>query len=146
MKEDIFTNAWRTVYNVISGNVPDPLTRNKKWIFSANPLIGSAFGDLTFPLITIEPFVIARGTPLTWGNQTVETELATTIEICDSSAGARLENLSGSVYNALWNKLNDFESSGLGFMILTGGGYEHIPISRDNRIHIRSFGLGFKTK
>jgi hypothetical protein len=146
MKPDIFTTAWRTTYGVISGNVPDPGSRNKHWIFSANPLIGSDFGKLTFPIIIIEPFTVSNGKPLTWGDETIETELATTIEIFDSSAGSRLDNLAGSMYNVLWSKLNDFESSGLGFMVLTGGGYQHIPISRDNRIHIRSFGLGFKTK
>lgn len=147
MKPNIFNNAFVTTHAIISGNVTDPLSRGSKWIFAANPLIGSPTDpNLRYPIIIIEPFIVSESMPLTFGDQTIETDLGTTIEVHDNQGGARFDNICGSLINGLWNNVQEFAKSGLDFMSLTGGGYDQITLSRTNRIHIKSFGLGFKTK
>lgn len=146
MKPDIFAKAFTTTYAIVSGNVTDPLSRGSKWIYAANPMIGSPSPDLRYPIITIEPYSSSNSEPLTFGTYMIETDIGTTIEVHDNAAGSRFDNTCGSLIDGLWRNAEEFAKSGLQFMFLPDGVYDNIPISNRNRIHIKSFGLGFKVK
>jgi len=147
MEADIFTKAWRTTYAIISGNVTDPIARGSKWIWGANPMVGSPTDpNLRYPIIVIEPFTVSDGGFLTFGDDHFEADIGTTIEVHDNSAGSRFDQTCGSLIVGLKKNAKEFAKSGMDFMFLSGGVYDHIPISRRNRLHIKSFGLGFKVR
>jgi hypothetical protein len=144
MNADLFPSAWTVTYNILSGNVTDPISRNKKWIFSANPMIGSPTDpSLRFPIIIIDPYTLQKANTSTMGRGNVDTSIGTTIEVHDSTAGSRFDAVFGTIFKTLFDNRHSFTNSGLTHMTLTNGDYNEIAISRSNRIHIRSLGLGF---
>jgi len=145
MEGDIFNKAWTTTYAIISGNVPDPINRGSKWIWAANPLIGSPTDpSLSYPIITIDPFTVSSSEPVTFGTKQIETTLATTIEVHDNAGGSRFDAICNDLVKALWDNAEEFAKSGLDFMFLSNGIYNQVVLSRTNRIHTKSFGLEFR--
>jgi len=139
---NLFNKAWTTLYAVISGDVPDPINRGNKWIFAANPLIDSGTTPgLKYPIIVIEPFRIDSQEPISFGTNIMETNISTNIEVHDNVGGSRFDAICSNVQSAIWNNADEFMKSGLSQLSIDGGIYDSIYFSRNNRLHIRSFGL-----
>ena len=147
MNVNTFNTAWTTTRAILSGNLVDPLSRGSKWIYAANPNIGStSTPDLRYPIVVIEPYSQGESNPETFGTYIMDNKLNTTIEICDNVGGSRFDALCGQFVNAFRSNLNEFAKSGLRLAHLTPGMYDSIYFSRDNRLHIKSFGVEFTTK
>jgi hypothetical protein len=141
---DLFGKGWNTLYKVISGAVPDPIDRGSKWIWAANPQIGSETKpNLRYPIMVIEPLTINSQSPQSFGTKLMDTDIGTTIEVHDNEGGSRFDAVCSDLQAAVWNNTSVLAQSGLLMPEFTGGTYDHIYFSRDNRLHIKSFGLGF---
>jgi len=51
----VFSNVFTIFYNLINNYVPDPLSRNTKWIFAEFPESDVAESKVKYPIIIIEP-------------------------------------------------------------------------------------------
>ena len=56
---NVFPDVFRTFYDLINSYVPDPLDRNKQWIFSSFPEEDIAEGKVKYPILIIEPAEMA---------------------------------------------------------------------------------------
>jgi hypothetical protein len=147
MDVNVFNTAFTTLYAVLSGNMVDPLTRGSKWIYAANPRLGSVTTpDLRYPIVIIEPFSQGESRPETFGTHIMDNAIKTTVEIHDNVGGSRLDSLCGQFVNAFRNRQVTFAQSGMLMPYLSPGNYDSLYFSRDNRLHIKSFGVEFKTK
>jgi hypothetical protein len=147
MNANTFNTAFTTTHAVLSGNLVDPLSRGSKWIYAANPRLGSVTApDLRYPIIVIEPYSQGDSSPETFGTYIMDNTINSTIEIHDNVGGSRFDALCGQFVNAFRSNLPEFAKSGMRLARLTPGLYDSIYFSRDNRLHIKSFGVEFVTK
>jgi hypothetical protein len=139
---DFLGTSWRTIYNVISGNVADPLSRNVGWIHDSFPDITNP-GSSFYPRIVIDNFqprsdIMAMGTL-----RKPQTELTSVITIYTNN-GSQLDYLTERVWNALYSQRNVLLQSGLKGLSLKPQGTDTVVIDRNNKIHSESFGLETK--
>jgi len=145
---DVFSNTWKTVFTVISGNVIDPQTRTgSKWIFADYPVAEDGTSHyhssgIGFPIITIEPFQTQTDN-ITMGLGKTYSEINSTITIHTSNK-AQIDTISSDIWDALNSNRQDFMQSGLHHLTVEQGGVETVAFDRDNKIHMKNMGVGFK--
>lgn len=141
---DITTTSWKTIFNVISGNVADPVSRSgSPWIYGAFPQIQKGKNDEFpgFPIITIDP-VQTDASNLEFGLSNQNTILSTAISVHSKSAQQR-DTLTSDIFDALNTGRSDFLASGMHGMEISVGGTDTVFVSRNNRVHTSDTNLSF---
>jgi hypothetical protein len=116
---NIFDETWNIVHTIISGNITDPDSRNKKWVLGAFPNTeGKDFPD--WPIIVIEnPNSSAQGISFT-PQGIVENTLDASVYVYSKSP-QQLNRLCGSIYNQLIESDSVFLLSGLRLTTIDSG-------------------------
>ena len=142
----LVNDAWNIIYQIISGNVTDPVSRGgSAWIFSSFPAIQEGKEDdfPGYPIITIESFQ-PDSSVLTHGAGYMSNKLNTEITVFSQSK-QQLDNVASNVFDALFNNRNVLTGSGLYNLTITPLGTDTDVISRNNKIHSWMIGVGLDT-
>jgi len=141
----IFKDAWNVLYNVVSGAVADPATRGgSAWIFSSFPAIQEGKNDEFpgYPIITLESFQPDTEL-LTHGAGYMSCPLNTEISLFSKSK-AQLDAVACDIFDAISSNRSVFVGSGFRLETITPMGIDTDVISRNNKIHAWTVGIGFK--
>ncbi len=142
----VLKDAWNILYQIISGNVADPVSRGgSAWIFSSFPAIQEGKEDdfPGYPIITIESFQ-PDSSVLTQGAGYMSNKLNTEITVFSQSK-QQLDNVANDVFESLFDNRNVLAGSGLYNLTITPLGTDTDVISRNNKIHSWMIGVGLDT-
>jgi hypothetical protein len=128
----LFTGTWSFLHALISGNVPDPQSRNKKWIFGAFPDIeGPNFPG--YPIVTIDN-PKSRVDQASWTtNSIMENKLNTTVTIF-SKTSTELNGINNQIYTTIKDNELAFTASGISFETNSPGA-DGVDVIGNQRIH-----------
>jgi len=135
---DLYSQAWKVTYNVISGNVTDPVSRGgSKWIFSDFPEIQKGAEDdfPGYPIITIDNFSNDTELP-TFQMGPRDNMLATTITV-HTKTRQQIDPINSDIYSAFSIARSSMIDSGLKPVDYTTEPTDTITLDRNNRIHIK---------
>ena len=95
----IFSNTWALLHALVSGNVPDPSARNKKWIFGDFPDIEKS--DFPgYPIIIINN-PEARVEQLTWTTSSMMDNSTISAITVFGKTQAQIASLSDKIYTTM---------------------------------------------
>jgi hypothetical protein len=127
-----FSNTWALINALVSGNVPDPQTRNSIWIYGDFPdTEGNNFHG--YPIITI-------GNPkssvsqLSWTTNSLMNNSINISVTAYSKTSKELNPINEKIYNAMKDNELVFAQSGLNFDNITPGA-DGVDIIGNQRIH-----------
>lgn len=128
----LFTGTWNFIYSLISGNIPDPLTRGKKWIHGEFPDVEkSEFSG--YPTITIDnPHNTVEQS--SWTTNSLMNNIMEIPVVCWSKTAMMTNELSENIYNIMKDNELVFSQSGLNFDSIVPGA-NGVDIIGNQRIH-----------
>jgi hypothetical protein len=127
-----FTGTWNFLHALISGNVADPQTRNKKWIFGGFPDVeGPNFPG--YPIVTIDNPKASVSQASWTTNSIMENKLDTTITIY-AKTSTELNTINNQVYSIVKDSEPAFTGSGINLEGITPGA-DGVDVIGNQRIH-----------
>jgi len=139
-KDNIYTQSWNNLYEVISNNVTDPKSRGVKWIFSAFPDVKKP-NFPGYPIITITPTDLSI-TNINLARDMREETYRYPIDIFSKSS-QEVDELANSIIKALTDNEIELAKYGMKRMSIASSAITNYRIE-NNKIHNRTIIAEFK--